>query len=123
VTPEEFVSAIDLYVRDPAVESTISALTKPAGRRPRAHIKAVSEWYNGLSAEDAARVRQVIRLAADSSLFSLLVVLDGGSVIDDEKGEFALLYNGKRLNPPTMDLHDLLTTPWNSDTVWSSDPA
>lgn len=114
MTPEQFVEAIEHYVRDQAVETTITGLSKPAGRKPRPHRVALSEWFNDLSTEDAARVKQVIRLAADASLFSLLVVLDGGSVIDDEKGEFELRYNGERLNQPTLDLHDLFTSAWHT---------
>jgi len=107
----EFVSALELYVLDTAVEDTMSTLRSPPGRRVDEGAAHRSRWFNSLSTDDADLVRQVAHDSAHAAVFGLLAVLDGVRVIDDEKGVFELYYTGSKrslLNPPDVDLHDLL---------------
>lgn len=108
---DEFVSAIQRYVLESSVGSTISNLAYPPGRRVAPDLLAPSEWSNSLSAVEADMLRAVAGEAARSAVFGFLAVLDGTRVIDSEKGTFELHHVGreKRLvNPSGIDLHDLL---------------
>jgi len=108
---EDFVSAIEAYVLNTTVESTVSTLREPPGRRVDPEFAARSTWFNLLSDTDAEMVRAVIHEAASSAVFGFLTVLDGARVINDEKGTFELYYVGREknlLNPPDIALHELL---------------
>ena len=108
----DFVAAIEKHVRDCAVEGTLAQLRRPSGRRVPEGLAARSELFNGLSDADAQRVQAVIQDAAHSAVFGLLAVLDGVRIIDDTRGHFELcqVAEGRVLiNPPDLDLHDLLT--------------
>ncbi|WP_230112762.1 hypothetical protein [Stenotrophomonas lactitubi] len=108
---EEFVSAIQNYVLESAVDSTISNLEHPAGRRVPPDVSARSEWFNSLPDVEAEMLRAVARDAARSAVFGFLAVLDGVRVIDSEKGSFELYYVGRErclVSPSDIDLHDLL---------------
>lgn len=111
---QQFVEAVERYVRDAAIEDTIANLKAPPGRSVLPEVKACSDWYNGLSDEHRAHVDTAISRAAHAAVFGLLAVLDGARTIDDGKGRFELAYVTDQrtvLNPQTIDLHDLLTTP------------
>lgn len=108
---ETFVEAVERYVRDAAIEDTIANLKNPPGRHVSEQMSAQSNWYNGLSDADAARVNNVIAAAVHAGLFGLFAVLDGARTIDDERGRYELTYIGDErvlLNPQSIDLHDLL---------------
>jgi hypothetical protein len=108
---EDFVSAIEACVLNAAVESTVSMLRQPPGRRVDPVLAARSEWFSLLSDTDVEMVCAVIHEAASSAVFGFLVVLDGARVIDDEKGTFELYYVGREknlLNPPDIALHEFL---------------
>lgn len=108
---DEFVSAIQRYVLESSVGSTISNLAHPPGRRVAPDLLARSEWFNSLSAAEVDMLRAVAGEAARSAVFGFLAVLDGTRVIDSEKGTFELHHVGreKRLvNPSGIDLHDLI---------------
>ena len=107
MSPEEFVNAIELYVRDVSVAATVKTLRKPAGRRPSERLRAFSEWYNRLSPEDVVLVNDLVHYVTGSAINDLLMVFDGASVIDDDKDRFDIVYQGKLLNPIEVDLHDL----------------
>lgn len=107
----EFVSAIQIYVLESAVDSTISNLARPPGRRVAPELSARSEWFNSLSDAEADMVRAVARDAARAAVFGFLAVLDGARVIDSEKGNFELYYVGREkclINSSDIDMHDLL---------------
>lgn len=109
---KEFVSALERYVRDAAVRSTITALESPPGRHVPTAVRDRSDWYNSLGDEDRARVREIAALAAHSALFGMLAVVDGSRVIDDIRGQFKLLYVADKevlLNSDSISLHELLT--------------
>ena len=111
---EEFVKMIKLYVRDAAVEDSISKLEKPPGRKPRQRHLNQSEWYNKLSEENKVMFKSIIEEAIDESLFGFLSVLDGVRVIEDgeSRGTLKLSYQNKNekilLNNPDKEyLHDI----------------
>lgn len=111
---EEFVAAVERFVRDAAIEDTIANLKAPPGRRVLPEVRARSDWYNGLSEEDRVHVDSVIASAAHAVLFGLFATLDGARTIDDRQGRFELTYVADQrilLNPQSINLHDLLNTP------------
>ena len=108
----DFVEALKRHVRDSAMEDTIANLKSPPGRRVPPQERKRSDWYNGLSDEEAAHVNSVIATSVHEALFGLLAVLDGARTIDDEGGRFELTYVAdKRVplnDPQAIGLHDLL---------------
>jgi hypothetical protein len=89
---EQFVNAIQRYVRDASVANQIASLNNPPGRRPPEILKRRSEWFRGLSADQQEFVKSIIADAVNSGIFGLLCVIDGVRVVDDEKGRFELRY-------------------------------
>jgi len=118
MTPEEFVNALREVVLTRAVDSTLSSVESPPGRRPRRELVEANAWYQGLSDQDRAQLRGVAAMVAHQAVFGLLAVLDGARVVEDtpEKGEFRLAFRkgGQEweLNPPGgVPLHDILNQP------------
>lgn len=109
---QEFVSAIERYVRDAAIEDTIANLKTPPGRKPQIQAALASAWYNGLTSQEKDQVNGVVAVAVHAALFGLLAVVDGARTIDDENGRFELTYiaGGEKftLNPQSINLHELL---------------
>jgi hypothetical protein len=115
MTSEEFVNALRELVLKRAVDSTLSAIENPPGRRPRRELVEANAWYQGLSQQDRARVRAVASMVAHQAVFGVLAILDGARVIEDtpDKGTFRLAFRkgGKEweLNAPGgVPLHDIL---------------
>jgi hypothetical protein len=115
MTPEEFVNALREVVLTPAVNSTMSVIENPPGRRPRPELMEANAWYRDLSDHERAGVRVVASMVARQAVFGVLAVLDGARVVEDtpEKGSFRLVFRkgGKEweLNPANgVPLHDLL---------------
>lgn len=115
MTPEEFVDALREVVLKRAVDSTLSTVEKPPGRRPRRELVETSAWFQGLSDQDRARLRDVASMVAHQAVFGVLAVLDGARVVEStpDKGTFKLAFQkGEKkwdLNPPDgVPLHDLL---------------
>ena len=118
MTPEEFVEVMRLVVLQSAVESTVSALERPPGRRPDPKLVAASAWYKGLSEQDRDQLRGVVAMTAHYAVFNFFAVLDHVRTIEDtrDKGTLTLtLRKGEQewvLNSPHSPmLHDLLNTP------------
>lgn len=108
---EEFVNAIELYVRDAAIEDTISNLKSPPGRRVPEEVRSRSDWYNNLSELDRHHVDSAIASAVHAAIFGLFAALDGARTIDAGQGRFELTYVADQrilLNPESINLHDLL---------------
>lgn len=100
---EDFVEAVKRHVRDVAIEGEIANLKSPPGRGVLPEERARSEWYNAPSAKEAYYVNRVIASAVHHALFRLFVVLDGDTLIDEERGVFELTYVTDRsvlLNDP-----------------------
>lgn len=110
---QHFVEAVKRYIRDAAGEDTITKLKSPPGRQVSPEERARSDWYNSLSAADAAHVNSVIATAVHEGLFGLLAAIDGARTIDDGRGKFELFYVADQrvlLNEPrAIGLHDLLS--------------
>jgi hypothetical protein len=66
---EEFVRAIQSEVQEPTAQGLIELLEQPPGRKPRADVMALSQWYNALSHDDQQRLREVVQMTSrDASL-------------------------------------------------------
>jgi hypothetical protein len=114
VDKRTFVNAIRLAVEDGAVANTISALTKPPGRKPNEDILALSAWFRHLLFDDREKVERVIQQAAGAATFGFLCMLDGVTAIENgpPTGAFDLRYRRGttevRLNDHDGEmLHDL----------------
>lgn len=111
----EFDATIRVQVQDAATQDVMSALDRPAGRRPDPRLVALSQSFNGLAESDRSRVREVAAMARHAATFGMLAILDGVRVIDSGSGRGTLelrhaddnqsvLLN----NPDGPFLHDLL---------------
>jgi hypothetical protein len=111
---EQFVKALKMVVRDNTISGLIENFKKPPGRHPTGKFVNLSKWYLSLSDSDKEKIKEVIELAVDSSVFGILAVLDGVRAIEDDcsKGRINLTYvNGSSeilLNDPQNEyLHDM----------------
>jgi hypothetical protein len=118
MTSEEFVNSLREVVLKTAVDSTLSAVQSPPGRRPRPELVEANAWYEKLSEQDRARLRHIASMVAHQAVFGVLAVLDGARVLEDttEKGTFKLAFRKGseewELNPPGgVPLHDILNQP------------
>ena len=89
---EYFIESIVKYVRDSAVEDTVSNMKEPPGRKPRHKGHELSEWYTNQSARDKEMIEKALYEAVDESLFGLFAVIDGVRTIENStnKGTFKL---------------------------------
>ncbi len=110
---KQFIDAVKICVRRPAIKGAIKNLADPPGRRITDFDRQHSQWFNGLSIEDKQNVEAAITKAVDDALFGFLAVIDGVRVVEDtvDKGEFTLLYrnDGETIinDPKAQYLHDL----------------
>jgi hypothetical protein len=108
MTPEQFVAALKANVREGA-EDEMKYLAKPPSLNPPKHLARFSAWYRRLSPADRKVARDLIRYAAEGSLFDLLTLLDNVASPTKEGGRLELWHvtkRGKRtlLNDPNGDL-------------------
>jgi hypothetical protein len=108
MTPDAFVAALAASVRRSA-EREADYLAGPPSDRPPAHLAQFSTWFQRLPLADQAVARDVIRYAAEGSLFVLLTYLDNIASLTDRGGAFELWYTARdgarvRLNSPDGDL-------------------
>jgi hypothetical protein len=91
---EDFIKAIVSWVRDSAVDDTLSVMEEPPGRRPRKKDVELSEWYNKQSISDKEMIKKALFEAVDASLFGIFAVIDGVRTIEDtqNKGVFKLYF-------------------------------
>jgi hypothetical protein len=115
MTSEDFVRALQETVLSRAVDSTLSSIEAPPGRRPRRDLVEANMWYQALSEKDRLELRRVAAMVAHQAVFGLLAVLDGSRVVENtsDKGAFRLTFRkGQQeweLNPPHgVPLHDIL---------------
>lgn len=116
MTNTEFVSRLRKVVYDSAVAISLAILREPLGQRPSQMEVDISQWFNHLSPNDKDRVRQAIELAARTTAFQMLAMIDGVNPfresLEETPGSFELRYNtggnSFLLNAPSGDfLHDL----------------
>jgi hypothetical protein len=108
MTPEVFVAALKESVRRSAATEA-DYLTVPPGPAPPAHLARFSAWFRGLPPDGQEVARDVIRCAAEGSLFVLLTYLDNLAHLTGEGGEFEVFHRSAegrpvRLNDPEGDL-------------------
>jgi hypothetical protein len=106
VNTDQFADSIWRVVYRDAADDVLGLITNPPGRRPSADLVALSAWANGLSETDRERLTQVIRLAADYSIFGVMAVLDGVRTADDKHTEFYLRTGDGTLLNEHRDLHE-----------------
>jgi len=82
---EGFVEAVRRVVLDSAVTSTISQLSKPAGRKPDQ-----ARLDHGLPHSDRQKLEHIIKMTANTAVFGMLCVLDGVRAIEDGPGKGAI---------------------------------
>lgn len=91
---ERFVDMLISEVYEAAVEVMISSLEKPPpGQKPLEERIRLYEWFQSLEKQDRRYVREVIKEAADATLFLLLATLDGTSgftPLEDQASDFAI---------------------------------
>jgi hypothetical protein len=94
-------------------------MRSPPGRRPRAELVALSQWYNDLDADPQRRVHDVVAMAVHSAVFGFLCVLDGVRSIESggQKGRLELVHITGATRLPLNDasgdeLHDLFGPDW-----------
>jgi len=112
---EGFVEAVRRVVLDSAVTSTISQLSKPAGRKPDQARLDLSAWLNGLPHSDRQKLEHIIKMTANTAVFGMLCVLDGVRAIEDGPGKGAIDLRYRRgeddislTDDSGEQLHDLL---------------
>jgi hypothetical protein len=111
--PVDFVRALSKSCRDSAVSGCTKILESPPGRNPDPSLSQLSEWFNSLSDSDRENVIRIMDLAADSTLFGVLCVLDGVRPVESttEKSEFILssVRAGitSTISPSKEQLHDI----------------
>jgi hypothetical protein len=108
MTPEAFVDALLTSVRQSA-DAAAGYFAEPPVAKPPAHLGEFSAWFRGLSAADQDMAREVIRYAAEGSLFGLLTYLDNVAGLTDEQGTLELWFTAPdgarvRLNDPDGEL-------------------
>ena len=84
MTPETFVAALKASVRKGA-ESEVRYFARPPSPGPPPHLARFSAWYRRLSPPDRRVAREVIRYAAEGSLFGLLTYLDNIAFLTAEE--------------------------------------
>ena len=114
----EFVESIKIGVEQSTFDGLKSILENPPGRSPSKELVGLSDWYKSLHIADKENLHEIIKLAAQHSVFGMLCVIDGVRQIEStyDKGELVLEFhkNGEkiRLNDPNGEyLHDI----FNSD--------
>ena len=114
---EDFVDAIQIAVRNAAIEGTVTSLTTPPGRSPDPRLIELSKWFADLDEGERRLVRALIERSVDQAVFGFLTVLDGVRAIENspDKGVLELYYvRGERrvlINDPN---HILLHEIYNS---------
>jgi hypothetical protein len=108
----QFIQAIRVAVRQPAIHETMDILGAPPDRVVSSEKEELATWINSLSALEKKYLERALSEAVDSALFGFLCVLDGVRVIEDdeEKGDFELWYKGEidtLVNSDIDFLHDL----------------
>ncbi len=106
--PAAFVEALATSVRQSAAREVDYFAAPPSGC-PAAHLARFSDWFRRLSPADQDVAREVVRYAAEGSLFGLLTFLDNLASLTGEGGTVELWHTAPdgvrvRLNDPNGEL-------------------
>jgi hypothetical protein len=104
LTTERLIDGLKLAVHQTATDGVVRVLNRPPGRRPRAELVELSEWYKSLDDYGRTQVYELVRLTADFTVLDMLSVLDGSMAISNEEDTLSLSSGGRDLNPE-HDLH------------------
>jgi len=110
---ESFVASLKKHLI-PGVVTTCRKILADPNKLEMPTVIECSNWFKGLSPDDQMRVIQVAGIAAERSVFAMLVAIDNCNRIDDEetRGDFELHYvktdQRVRLGDPPDFLHDHL---------------
>lgn len=108
---EEFVSNFTHRVYRSAIDSAITGLQGPAGRRPARDLVLASRWYLELEESDQRMVRWIIADAAHAASYGVLALIDGARPTGPQRYELAAMaHDGTRhvVNQEgEEDLHDI----------------
>lgn len=106
MTAQEFVQALKVVACDSVAGSLISYLERPPGRKSRTEVESIGEWLRRLPEEDKEMVKRIAALAANRTLYNVLLVMDGLLAIESlgAKGRIEVLYRTpdgvRHLNDP-----------------------
>jgi hypothetical protein len=111
ISAGEFIDVIYRDVFVSAIEDTESVLRNPPGRNPGAMAIEMQEWYLGLPVSDQIKVRNVMKIAANYSVFGMLCILDNvRPVVDgfEQELQLGIKMHGERFDFNEIgQLHDL----------------
>lgn len=116
MTPEEFVEGLRRSVLDNFASDLLTDVKDPPGRKPATALVNLSRWFNSLDSDSAARIAELVDMAAQGAVHGVLCVLDGARVIEREigpKGHFELKWvkdgaESVLLGPDGGTLHEFL---------------
>jgi len=92
MTPDDFVKALTIVVEKTSIEDVIGSLEKPPGRRPKAELIEISDWYKSQSLDNQQQIRKLISESVKTTLFGFLCVIDGVRKISDVDGSLELKF-------------------------------
>lgn len=104
---DDFIDGVYEVIYQGSIKTSLQELADPPGRRPRRDLAEVSSWYNGLSAPDKDKIKDVVRLAVYRAMFHMMAALDQVSKIDDEGTGLDLTTDDGTVLNEDHDLHEL----------------
>ena len=103
--PNEFIDGVYQAVYRTAINGVMKIVKQPPGRRPRADLTALSEWFNALDEIGQERVHELVRLSVDQAVFGVLATIDGARALPG--GADVRLIEGENDLGAERNLHDL----------------
>lgn len=97
---QNFLRALEKYVRDPSLVTSIENLSVGRFSVKGSKQEARSSWYNSLTESEKEIFSDCMAYAIDTALFNFLCVLDGVNIIEDDndRGGFDLVHKGVEKN-------------------------
>lgn len=110
-SPDDFVEVVYHAVYLSSIKDVVHIVTDPPGRKPKAEVLALSNWFLSLSATDRAMTIAMMRKTADAAVFGFFCILDGARPITDSfsrEVSATLVGEGEEIViAPDQDLHDI----------------
>ncbi len=112
---KNFVQITKQVVMESAIKDTIDNLVEPLGKKPKAELKEMSDYYKNCTNNERQIIANIIRESAEATFFGFLCVIDGVRAIEGngDKGSLELWYRKgeftRLINDENEDfLHDLI---------------
>jgi hypothetical protein len=105
MNPQAFVEEISRVMKA-GLSGLISNISSPPGKRPKALLLRISEFYNRLNEHDKRVFEEALALASRQSVNAIFSILDGDLAIEPigKKGELKLYHSDGtrqiRINDP-----------------------